>query len=128
MFSGERRGSSSNFSLPRLLPFLITFLGLFYITPLSAWELGVRASEDMEVSSWWYLFLTTFRIMAQLFSLSFKGHNLTFGKHMILQLYKIPTGGVKGMYLEHGDGVVSLYLLLGAIDSNLHLSFLLLAY
>lgn len=47
---------------------------------------------------------------------------------MILQLYKIPTGGVKGMYLEHGDGVVSLYLLLGAIDSNLHLSFLLLAY
>lgn len=66
--------------------------------------------------------------MAQLFSLSFKGHNLTFGKHMILQLYKIPTGGVKGMHLEHGDGVVSLYLLLGAIDSNLHLSFLLLAY
>lgn len=59
--------------------------------------------------------------MAGFFSLSFKGHNLTFGKHMILQLYKIATGGAKGMYLEHGDGVVSLYLLLGAIDVNLHL-------
>lgn len=44
------------------------------------------------------------------FTLSFKGHNLTFGKHMILQLYKIATGGVKGMYLEHGDGIVSLPL------------------
>lgn len=40
--------------------------------------------------------------------LSFEGHNLTFGKHMILQLYKIATGDVKGKYLEHGDGVVSL--------------------
>lgn len=42
------------------------------------------------------------------FPLSFKGHSLTFGKHMILQLDKIATGGVKGMYLEHGDRVVSL--------------------
>lgn len=42
---------------------------------------------------------------------------------MILQLYKIAAGGVKGMYLEHGDGIISLYLLLRAIDINLHLSF-----
>lgn len=42
--------------------------------------------------------------------LSFKGHYLTFGKHTILQLYKIASGGVKGMYLEHGDGVVSLFV------------------
>lgn len=58
------------------------------------------------------------------FPLSFKGHSLTFGKHIIHQLYKISTCGVKGMCLEHEDGVVSLYLLLGAIDINIHLSFL----
>lgn len=35
------------------------------------------------------------------FPLSFKGHSLTFGKHIIHQLYKISTCGVKGMCLEH---------------------------
>lgn len=49
-------------------------------------------------------------VFFRFFSLSFKGHDLTFGKHMILQLYKIATVGLKGMYLEHGNGVISLSL------------------